>query len=164
MRRKKDFFNEIKNIFHNYLRTIMAKKKSRKIVDTIFKLEFCKLLSWTSSISSLFFLFLIVNVLLHFAKKSFLNAAKIYMLKLEAKTVVRKSLKNRSSRKREYWFLNRGLRHFLTFAWVFEENFMHNLSAFLLFFGGKKESLCRSCTQLYQIYLHHCESYEKSKL
>ena len=24
---KKDFFNEIKNIFHNYLRAIMAKKK-----------------------------------------------------------------------------------------------------------------------------------------
>ena len=70
----------------------MAKKKSRKIVDTIFKLEFCKLLSWTSSICSLFFLFLIVNVLLHFAEKSFLNAAKIYMLKLKAKIVVENTI------------------------------------------------------------------------
>ena len=45
----------------------------------------CKFLSWTVSISSLFLLFLIVNVPLHFAKKTLFSSAKIYMLKLESK-------------------------------------------------------------------------------
>ena len=40
---KKKVFDEKKNIFHNYLRAIMVKKK-KKIADTIFNLEFCKIL------------------------------------------------------------------------------------------------------------------------
>ena len=55
-------------------------------MNSSFNQEFCKFLSWTSSISFLLFLFLSVNFALHFAKKSLFNAAKIYMLKLEYKS------------------------------------------------------------------------------
>ena len=50
--------------------------------------------------------------------------------------------KTRGSRKRGYWFLNGGLRHFHTFSLVVEKNFTHKLSAFL-FFGDKKSNFWR---------------------
>ena len=46
-----------------------------------------------------------------------------------------------------------GLRHFHELALVVEENFMHNLPAFLLFFGDKKRITCKISLHLPQIYL-----------
>ena len=47
------------------------------------------------------------------------------------------------SRKRGYWFLNRGWRHFYTFALVAEEYFMHTLSIFC-FLVTKQEWLVKA--------------------
>ena len=68
--------------------------------------------------------------------------------------------KTRSSRKSRYWFSNRGLKHFHTFALVVEENFIYKLSTFL-FFGDKKScfwKLYTSSPSLFTVTVSHMKT------
>ena len=52
--------------------------------------------------------------------------------------------------------MNRALGHFHShLALVVEENIMHNLSAFLLFFGDKKELLVKALYTFPKLICHH---------
>ena len=65
------------------------------------------------------------------------------------------------SRRKGYWFLNKGLRHFNTFALVVQENVMYNLSAISLF---NELSLVKALYTFPKFICCHCESYENEAI
>ena len=61
-----------------------------------------------------------------------------------------------------YHFVDpKGLRYYHICALMVKENFMRHLSAFLLFFGDKKESLVKALYTFREIICYRCEPYEK---
>ena len=72
--------------------------------------------------------------------------------------------KRRDTRKKGYWFLSRGLRHFHTFALVVEENLCIICLLFYCFLVTKKELLLKALYTFLIYICCHCESYENKTI